>query len=304
MPTIENELHYYDLSDKVVYCNCDDESSNFVKYFSQAGSCKDLIYTNSDFRIRKNINVLKKVDVVVTNPPFSLFREYIQQLMEYNKRFLVLGNLLSFSCKEIFPHIMQNKIWFGVSIKKGDIQFRMPEYYPLTSKNGAWIGEDGNKYVKVTNIRWFTNMEHYQDNSFLKLTKRYTLEKYPRYDNYDAIDVKRTNEIPKDYDAVMGVPLTFMDKYNPRQFEILGLSKRECNYDVPFSGNYDDYWEQRQDGSRTGITGTCLTGKPILQGNNSKNNYYINKDGRIVQCIFPRLFVRRRKEIMPQNKIS
>ena len=176
---------------------------------------------NGDFRSRECIELLKQADIVVTNPPFSLFREYVSQLMEYRKKFLIIGNVNSIICKEIFPLIQENKLWFGPSISSGDRKFNVPDDYPL-SASGCGIDSDGRKYIRVKGIRWFTNLDHNKRHEEMDLVCRYSPEEYPHYENYDAIEVGQTSDIPYDYDGIMGVPITFLDKYNPEQFEIIG----------------------------------------------------------------------------------
>ena len=176
---------------------------------------------NGDFRSDECIESLKEADIIVTNPPFSLFREYIAQLIKYNKHFIILGNQNAITCKEIFPLIKNNIIWYGDSIHSGGINFRIPDDYIEYSKN---VFIDNNQhYINLSGIRWFTNLDYPQRHTLLKLIEKYTPEKYPKYDNYDAINVNRVADIPVDYDGVMGVPITFLDKFCPEQFEILGL---------------------------------------------------------------------------------
>lgn len=186
----------------------------------------DNVYGAGDFRSRECIEFLKEADIVCTNPPFSLWREYISLLMEYKKQFLIIGNVNSATCKEIFPMIEQNKMWLGCSIHSGDREFRVPEKYPLQAA-GFRVDENGTKYIRVKGVRWFTNLDYKQRHDNLILYKRYTPEEYPKYDNYNAIEVSKTAEIPCDYDGVIGVPITFLDKYNPDQFEILGITDRQ-----------------------------------------------------------------------------
>ena len=181
-------------------------------------------YGAGDFRSEECIELLKEADIVCTNPPFSLWREYISLLMEYKKQFLIIGNVNSATCKDVFPLIEQNKMWLGCSIHRGDREFRVPDYYPLDAA-GFRVDENGTKYIRVKGVRWFTNLDYKQRHEDLILYKRYTSEQYPKYDNYDAIEVSKTSEIPCDYDGVMGVPITFLDKYNPDQFEILGIDR-------------------------------------------------------------------------------
>ena len=253
LPDIERELRHYKehFKGKVVLCNCDDPRvSNFFHYFSynfEHLGLKKLITTcyknqsmdlfsrndseqaiwleydgdrdgsripdpeeigikhlegDGDFRSKECIELLKQADIVVTNPPFSLFREYVAQLVKYDKKFLIIGSINAISYKEIFPLIKDNKMWLGVNPVK---EFKQPD--GVTKKFG--------------NICWFTNLPHNKRNQKIVLYKKYTPEEYPKYDNYDAINVNKTKEIPMDYDGVMGVPITFLDKYNPEQFEIL-----------------------------------------------------------------------------------
>ena len=177
---------------------------------------------DGDFRSRECIELLKEADIVVTNPPFSLFREDVAQLFEYDKKFLIIRHINAVSYKELFPLIMQNKIWMGASIHSGDRKFWVPDNYELQSA-GCGVDETGKKYIRVKGVRWFTNLDYKERHENLILYKKYNPEEYPKYENYDAINVNRTEEIPIDYDGVMGVPITFMDKYNPEQFEIIGM---------------------------------------------------------------------------------
>lgn len=179
---------------------------------------------DGDFRSDESIKFLKESDIVVTNPPFSLFREYVAQLIEYEKEFVVLGNMNAVSYKEIFPLIKENKLWYGPSISSGDREFQVPESYPLTAASSR-IDEDGNRFVRVKGVRWFTNIDHLKRHEELILYKQYDPKYYPKYDNYDAINVDKVKEIPEDYDGVMGVPITFLDKYNPEQFEIVNANE-------------------------------------------------------------------------------
>ena len=192
-----------------------------VRYLLQNDKNVINILKTGDFRDPECINLLKEVDIVVTNPPFSLFREYIAQLIEYKKKFLIIGNVNSIICKEIFPLIQDNKLWFGPSISSGDRKFKVPDDYPLTA-SGCGIDSDGRKYIRVKGVRWFTNLDHNKRHEEMDLVCHYSPEDYPHYENYDAIEVGQTQDIPDDYKGIMGVPITFLDKYNPEQFEIVG----------------------------------------------------------------------------------
>ena len=179
---------------------------------------------DGDFRSAECVELLKKADIVVTNPPFSLFREYIAQLVAYDKKFLVIGNVNALTYKEVFPLVQANKIWLGASIHSGDRKFGVPDDYPLNAAS-CGVDERGRRFIRVKGVRWFTNLDYKQRHDDLILYANYTPERYPKYDNYDAINVDKTCEIPMDYDGAMGVPITFLDKYNPEQFEIIGLDR-------------------------------------------------------------------------------
>lgn len=192
-----------------------------VRYLLQ--NDKNVLTTlkTGDFRDPECIELLKQSDIVVTNPPFSLFREYVSQLIEYGKRFIIIGNVNSIICKEIFPLIQENQLWFGPSISSGDRKFNVPDDYPL-SASGCGIDPDGRKYIRVKGVRWFTNLDHNKRHEEMDLVCKYLPEEYPHYENYDAIEISQTSDIPYDYNGIMGVPITFLDKYNPEQFEIIG----------------------------------------------------------------------------------
>ena len=177
---------------------------------------------DGDFRSQECIELLKEADIVVTNPPFSLFREFVVQLMKYEKKFVILGNQNIVTYKEIFSLIKNNKAWLGSTLSFA--KFKVPDYYEERSTR-FWVDETGQKWRSFGNICWFTNLDIPKRHEDLILFKKYTPEEYPKYDNYDAINVDKTADIPMDYDGVMGVPITFLDKYNPEQFEIVGLDR-------------------------------------------------------------------------------
>ena len=261
---IEKELKYYKdfFKDKVVYCNCDradgENRSNFFVYFvenfkefglkrlictsyNKGGKGRLCIYdgdTNlnniidmngdGDFRSEECIKWLEKCDVVVTNPPFSLFRDFMAQLIKYDKKFLIIGNKNVIACKEIFSLIKDNKLWLGISAPKA---YSTPLKEVENEK--TQYKENGVVYQKFGNHGWFTNIEHSMRNLPLDLYKKYNPKDYPKYDNYDAINVNKTSDIPMDYDGVMGVPITFLDKYCPTQFEIVGIHGNCYDYTKP-----------------------------------------------------------------------
>jgi hypothetical protein len=179
---------------------------------------------DGDFRSSESIELLKQADIVVTNPPFSLFKEYVAQLVEYDKKFVIVGNMNAVTYKEIFPLIQQNKMWYGPSIKSGDREFGVPRDYPLTAA-GSRVDEHGNKFVRVKGVRWFTNLDFPERHEDLILYKSYDPAVYAKYVNYDAIDVSSYKDIPADYYGIMGVPITLLDYFNPDQFELLGNSE-------------------------------------------------------------------------------
>lgn len=240
---IKKELKHYKnhFVNKTVFCNCNDsEESNFWKYFSlnfDKLKLKKLIATrfekekssyrlemyrdenglhtdkkalkqNGDFRSPECVELLKEADIVITNPPFSLFREYVAQLMEYNKQFLIIGNKNAITYKEIFPLLKNNDIWLG--------------YESATNFNTP----DGIEKKLNGLTRWFTNLDISKKHEDIILYRTYNTTDYPKYDNYDAINVNKVSEIPVDYSGIIGVPITFMDKYNPEQFRVIGLDKQ------------------------------------------------------------------------------
>ena len=216
-------------------------------------------------------NVLKQADIVVTNPPFSLFREYVAQLVEYDKKFLIIGNINVVTYKEVFPLIRDNKMWLGPSITSGDRKFNVPEDYPLNAA-GCGIDSDGKRYIRVKGVRWFTNLDHNKRHEELDLVCRYTSEEYPKYDNYNAINIGKTVDIPYDYDGYMGVPITFLDKYNPDQFEIIwqacGNTRASAPSDILKELQYKAHPEDR--GGCGVIKGKRQYARVIIRNKNPK----------------------------------
>ena len=178
---------------------------------------------DGDFRSEESIELLKQTDIVVTNPPFSLFREYVAQLVEYNIKFLILGNQNAIIYKGIFKFIKENKLWLGYD-NGGTKWFQVPMDYEIPTESRIKI-ENGIKYFSMGSVVWFTNLDTTKRHEELTLYKNYSSEQYSKYDNYDAIEVSKVVEIPMNYDGVMGVPITFLDKYNPEQFEIIGSNR-------------------------------------------------------------------------------
>ena len=239
---------------------------------------------DGDFRSPECVELLREADVVVTNPPFSLFREYVAQLMEYDKKFLIIGNMNAVKYKEIFPLIQQDKVWLGYHA--GDMAFRVPaDSEPRATR--YWQDEAGQKWRSMGNVCWLTNLDIKKRHEEIILYKHYTPEEYPHYDNYDAIEVSRVAEIPMDYDGVMGVPITFFDQYCPEQFEILGNA---C----------DTEW-LRQAGCRA--MGQDTIDKLRRQGNKAHvtanmSSLYLTRDGKVT-LPYARILIRKRQHPQP-----
>ena len=203
---------------------------------------------DGDFRSEEVKALRDEADIIITNPPFSLFREFLSWIMEADKSFIIIGNQNAITYKEVFPYIMENKLWLGVSIHSGDREFRVPDSYPLASA-GYRIDENGNKYIRVKGIRWFTNIDHGRrheplalmsmaDNIKFSKHREVRNREYAKYDNYAAIEIPFTDAIPIDYDELMGVPITFLDKYCPEQFEIIDAINRYALLDVLGTNEY------------------------------------------------------------------
>ncbi len=198
---------------------------------------------DGDFRSKEICKLRDEADFIITNPPFSLFRQFLLWIIEAEKDFLIIGNMNAISYKEVFPLIKDNKVWYGCSISSGDREFGVPDEYPLTAA-GWRIDEQGKKYIRVKGVRWFTNLDHGRRHQFLplmtmadnlKFSRHKELrgrDSYEQYENYDAIEVPYTDAIPNDYDGAMGVPISFLDKYCPEQFEILGIGLELANMDI------------------------------------------------------------------------
>ena len=203
-----------------------------VKFFlKQNPHTRTRLAGGGDFRSAECVELLKQADIVVTNPPFSLFKEYVAQLVEHGKNFLIIGNQNAITYNDVFPLIRANKLWMGVTIHSGDREFRVPDHYPLNAA-GSRVDENGVKYIRVKGVRWFTNLDHGRRHQKLPLMTmkdniKFSKHKevlgigYERYCNFDALEVPFTDAIPSDFDGIMGVPITFLDRYDPDQFEII-----------------------------------------------------------------------------------
>ena len=261
---------------------------------------------DGDFRSPEVCALRDQADIIVTNPPFSLFRPFLAWCVDAKKSILIIGNMNAVTYREVFPLIMENKLWYGPSISSGDREFMVPDSYPIEA-SGWRIDDKGKKYIRVKGVRWFTNLEHGRRHEPLKLMTmkdnlRFSKHKdlintgYREYDNYQAIDVPYSDAIPSDYEGIMGVPITFFDKYCPEQFTILGATQRGCHDAVQDTRKYDDYWEVKPDGTPTGSSGNKTNENANLLGNDGKKNYFINKEGRIIQSAYQRIFIRKKQQ--------
>lgn len=263
---IEKEMIHYTkhFRNKIVYCNCDNpEISNFWKYFydhfkelglrelyatfyGEGASFhrydgENVVITqlqgDGDFRSEECIQILEQSDVVVTNPPFSLFREYISQLDSYNKDFLVISNINAITYKEVFPLIQANKVWLGVCFGRGISGFIVPDSYELYGTE-TMVNENGDRIISPNNCMWLTSLDNEKRHQPIELVKKYegNEDAYPFYDNYYGINVNKTQDIPADYMGAMGVPITFLNKYDPEQFEIIKFRKGDDDKDLRVNG--------------------------------------------------------------------
>lgn len=245
-----------------------------------------LLKGDGDFRSPECVELLKESDIVVTNPPFSLFREYIVQLIKYKKDFIIIGNMNALHYKDVFPLIKANKVWLGASIHSGDREFRIPDHY-VTNSPSLRVDENGNRYVRVPGVRWYTTLDYPQRHEDIILYKKYTPEEYPSYYNFDGIDVKKVSEIPCDYFGYMGVPDNFIDQYNPDQFEIIGLGT-----DVPKTMVHTVVGDQIQYIK----DGECVWSTPYtIKERKAGNSLRISENGLPGKMPYSRMIIRRKK---------
>ena len=312
---------------------------------------------DGDFRNTEVKKLRDKADIIITNPPFSLFREFLAWIVEANKQFLIIGNMNAITYKEVFPLIKNNKMWLGNGFHYGNAYFKIMEVDPKNYADGVYDKQTG--LVKFRNVCWFTNIDHGRRHQPLRLMTmadniKFSKHKeirgigYQKYDNYDAIEVPFTDAIPSDYrerkgivitekvaenapdyltniikpsqlfssaplrnrtanaqhstglspstrcNGIMGVPISFLDKYCPEQFEILGATQRGCHDAVPDTKKYDDYWECKPNGEKTGSSGGKTNENANLFQNDGKKNYFINAGGRIIQSAYQRIFIRHK----------
>ena len=263
-----------------------DRDNNNVPDPSEIGIVK--LKGDGDFRSEESIEILKGADIVVTNPPFSLFREYVNQLLDYNKKFLIVGTQNAITYKDIFPHIKANKIWLGNGFAAGNAYFKIPPENARNYANGVY--DEATGLVKFRNVCWFTNLDITKRHEELILYRDYSPDIYPHYDNYDAIEVDKVKDIPKNYDGVMGVPITFLDKHNPDQFEIIGVTQSWSD------GRTKTYPKQIQvDANGTESSVTKLNdGAAIKLSTLPKNKTYYKVGGEIFVKVYARVLIKRR----------
>jgi len=318
---IQAELNFYkdQLKDKVIYCNCDDPAesafTDFFKLNFDYLGIKKLICTryqksnlftyadpvrrsgykleitaknkgdkkpvkinlkgDGDFRSPECIELLKEADIIITNPPFSLFREYVTQLIQYNKKFLIIGNDNCRTYKEIFKLIKGNKIWCGYT--------RVKEF-----------GQPDGIFKKFGNVGWYTNLEVAKRNEEVVLYKEYNKQDYPKYDNYDAIEVSKLKDIPKSYNGVMGVPISFLDNYNPKQFEILGITAGRDEFEARPTKRYINPKQNNPDGSITNGS-KANTRATIVYDKKPTNIYYTADNAKgYLQIFYARLLIKHK----------
>lgn len=245
---------------------------------------------DGDFRSEEMLDLLRQADIVVTNPPFSLFREYVPQLIAHDKKFLILGNMNALTYQEIWPLIESNKIWLGVTrTGTGQMWFRVKDDAPI--KTGQRTDEHGVRYQTVGNSAWFTNLDNAKRHEDLILYKTYDPAEYPSYDNYEAIDVSKTVDIPMDYDGVMGVPITFLGKHNPDQFEIVGIAKSPLGRP---SKTYPQQVQVSATGERSNVT-KLNDGPAIKIDAPLVGKTYYEVDGGLYQQLYARILIRNKR---------
>tara|TARA_B000000532_G_C18875459_1_gene410388 strand:+ start:255 stop:1301 length:1047 start_codon:yes stop_codon:yes gene_type:complete len=299
-PRVSNFFHYFSynfehLGLKKLIATCyksqsidlfsanDCEKAVYLEYFGDKNKNKipdleeiqvNYLKGDGDFRSLECIELLKEADIVVTNPPFSLFREYISQLIEYKKDFLIIGHQNAVKYKEIFPLMRDNKIWLGFGFKGSAGHFINDTY-----ENYATASDKKDGMIRVSGVHWFTNLDIKKRHEDLILYKKYTPEEYPKYENFDAINVDVTKEIPSDYQGLMGVPITFMDKYNPDQFEIIGVGIAKLGLEIgilPYKPEHKKYRKEIQ--KRGAVDG----------------DLYMMKDGEVV-VPYSRIIIKNKK---------
>ena len=262
-----------------------------AELFKSGENLLEELKEDGDFRSAECLELLNESDIIVTNPPFSLFREYIALLISLDKKFIIIGNINAVKYSDIFPLIQSNKLWSGMGFNI-TMDFLMPDDYSL--KGNAYIDKNGKKHGYVPGIAWFTNLDIKKRHNELILVKKYDSSEYPKFDNYNAIEVSKVKDIPCDYSGVMGVPITFLSEYNPDQFELLGVSSAMSNDDsLNIRKDYSKYIGYKQNGEKNGRTGSTFGNAPVIEKDDGKSVYY-ELNGRRVQATYARLFIRNK----------
>ena len=254
---------------------------------------------DGDFKSAEIKKLRDEADIIITNPPFSLFRDFLAWIVEANKKFVIVGNKNCVTYKEVFPLIKENKLWSGRTEWSGGMWFETKD---PTNVDKVINGID----MKNVSSIFLTNIDHgrrhqplslmtMQDNIKFSKHKEVKGKEYQKYDNYDVIEIPFTDSIPSDYDGIMGVPISFLDKYCPEQFQILGATQRGCHDEVPDTNKYDDFWEVKQNGEKTGSSGGKTNEKANLVGNDGKKNYFTNKEGKVIKSAYKRIFIKHKK---------
>ncbi len=245
---------------------------------------------DGDFRSEESIELLKEADIVVTNPPFSLFREYVAQLIKYDKKFIIIGHQNAITYKEIFKLIKENKMWLGYGFKGGATHFINKHY-----EDYATAGDHKEGMIRVSGVVWFTNLDINKRHEDLILYKKYNSEEYPTYDNYDAININKTKDIPLDYKGVMGVPITFLNKYNPEQFKLLGITSGRDEFEAVPIKRYLNPKQINKDG--TEINGSKANTRATLLHSNKPNGiYYIADNAKgYLSIVYARILIKNKR---------
>ena len=251
---------------------------------------------DGDFRSAECLALLDESDIVVTNPPFSLFREFFNVFIQREKHFIILGNVNAITYKEFFPLIRGNKVWIGASIHSGDRKFYVPDDYPLNA-SGCGVDEDGRRFIRVKGVRWYTNLDIRQRHEEMILVKKYAPEVYEHFDNYDAINVDVTTDIPCDYAGLMGVPITFLDKYSPDQFEIIGVTQSWCGI---ASKIYPRQIQIDKNGKRSQVT-KLNDGAAIKVEQPPVNKTYYEVEGELFIKTYARVIIRNKHPEQPKG---
>jgi len=263
------------------------ERPAMVTHIIEENGGRHYLKEDGDFRSTECIEMLKEADIVVTNPPFSLFREYVDQIIEYNKKFLIIGNTNAITYKNIFRYIKENKMWTGMSTFNQGLHFVVPDNLPCQKI------ENGKRLVRVASVCWFTNLDTSKRHEDLTLYRKYMPEVYPKYDNYDAIEVSTFKDIPMDYYSPMGVPITFVDKYNPNQFEILGLTSGRNEFEAIPIKRYINPIQVNKNGTTTNGSKANTRATLLLKTKPDDIYYTADNVNGYLKILYARIIIKR-----------